>query len=61
MLLIRNKTPRNVGRVRMINIAAFDQPDEVFMIRVLDPKTMAGTAGIARYRPEFDAVVERVN
>jgi putative acetyltransferase len=32
-------------------------PDEAFMIRVLDATTMAGVAGVARYRPEFDAVV----
>jgi len=34
MLLIRDKTPRNVGQVRLINIAAFDQPDEVDSIAV---------------------------
>lgn len=28
MLVIREETRRNVGQVRMINIAALDQPDE---------------------------------
>ena len=32
-------------------------PDDAFMIRILDPAAMAGATGIARYRPEFDAVV----
>jgi putative acetyltransferase len=32
-------------------------PDEAFMVRILDPAVMAGVAGVARYRPEFDAVV----
>ncbi len=36
-------------------------PDEAFMIRVFSPLAMAGAAGVARYRPEFDAVVSRVN
>jgi len=57
MLLIRNEAPRDVGQVRMINIAAFEQPDEAFMIRVLNPSAMVGTGGVARYRSEFDAVV----
>jgi hypothetical protein len=61
MLLFRDETPRDVGQVRMIDIAAFDHPDEAFMIRILDPRAMAGVAGIARYRVDFDAVVERVN
>jgi hypothetical protein len=34
MLLIREETPRDVGQVRMINIAAFEQPDEVGSIAV---------------------------
>ena len=34
MLLIRHETPRDVGQVRMINITAFDQPDEVDSIAV---------------------------
>jgi len=32
-------------------------PDEAFMIRILNPAAMTGAAGVARYRPEFDAVV----
>jgi hypothetical protein len=28
--------PRDVGQARMINSAAFDQPDEAFMVRILD-------------------------
>ena len=32
-------------------------PDEAFMVRILDPAAMAGAAGVARCRPEFDAVV----
>lgn len=32
-------------------------PDEAFMIRILDPEVMAGAAGVARYRPEFDGVI----
>jgi putative acetyltransferase len=32
-------------------------PDEAFMVRILDPAAIAGAAGVARYRPEFDAVV----
>ena len=35
MLVIRDETPRDVGQARMINIAAFDQLDETFMVRVL--------------------------
>jgi putative acetyltransferase len=35
----------------------WEVPDEAFMVRILDPAAMAGAAGIARYRPEFDAVV----
>jgi len=31
-------------------------PDEAFMVRILDRAAMAGAAGVARYRPEFDAV-----
>ncbi len=29
MLVTRDETPRDVGQVRMINLAAFEQPDEV--------------------------------
>lgn len=36
MLVIREETPRDVGQVRMINIAAFEQPDDAFMVRILD-------------------------
>jgi hypothetical protein len=43
--------------MRVINIAAFEQPDEAFMVRILDPVAMASAAGVARYRPEFNAVV----
>jgi putative acetyltransferase len=32
-------------------------PDEAFMIRILDREAMAGAAGVARYRPEFDTVI----
>lgn len=32
-------------------------PDEVFMINVLDPRHMRTVKGLARYRPEFSAVV----
>jgi putative acetyltransferase len=35
----------------------WEVPDEAFMIRILDAASMAGAAGVARYRPEFDAVV----
>jgi putative acetyltransferase len=35
----------------------WDVPDEAFMVRILDPAAMASAAGVARYRPEFDAVV----
>ncbi len=41
----------------MINIAAFEQPDELLMIPILDPAAMAGAAGAARSRVEFHAVV----
>ncbi len=41
----------------MINIAAFDQPDEAFLTRILQPAAMVGAGGVARYRPEFDALV----
>ena len=57
MLVIRDETPHDVGQVRTINIAAFDQLDEAFVIRVLQPAAMAGADGVARYRPEFDALV----
>jgi hypothetical protein len=56
MLLIRDETLRDVGQGRMINIAAYDQSDDAFMVRILDPAAIAGATGIARYRPEFDAV-----
>jgi hypothetical protein len=56
MLVICEETSRDVGQVRMINIAAFDQPDEAFLVRILDSAVMTGAAGVARYRPEFDAV-----
>lgn len=32
-------------------------PDEAFMILVLDETAMAGVAGVARYRDEFDAAM----
>ena len=32
-------------------------PDEAFMIRILDAEAMAGAAGVAHYRPEFDTVI----
>jgi putative acetyltransferase len=35
MLLIRGETPRDVGQVRMINIAAFEQPDEADLVDAL--------------------------
>mgnify|MGYP001162870799 CR=1 FL=1 len=57
MLLIGDEASRDPGQVRMINIAAFDQPDEASMIRILNPQAMLGAAGVARYRPEFDTVV----
>jgi len=34
--------PRDVGQARMINIAAFEQPDEAFMARIVDPVAAAG-------------------
>ncbi len=61
MLVIRVETPRDVGRVRMSNIAAFDQPDEALMVRILDSAAMAGAAGVTRYRHEFNEVAQRVN
>jgi putative acetyltransferase len=37
---------------------AWDEvPDEAFMAMVLDEAAMSGVAGIARYRPEFDAAI----
>ena len=56
MLVTLGETPLDAGQVRMINIAAFDQPDEAFMIRTINPAAMAGAAGVARYRTEFDTV-----
>ena len=35
MLLIRDETPRDVGQVRTINIAAFEQPDEADLVDAL--------------------------
>lgn len=55
--LIRDEAPRDVGQVQMITIAASERPDEAFMVRVLQPAAMASASGVARYRPEFDAVV----
>lgn len=52
LLLIRERRRGDSAWVRMINIAAFDQPDEASMIRGLQPATMAGVAGIAHYRPD---------
>jgi len=40
--LIRDEAPCAVGQVWMINIAAVEQTDEVFMIRILDPVAVAG-------------------
>jgi hypothetical protein len=57
MLVTLGETPLDAGQVRMINIAAFDQPDEAFMARILDAAAMGGDAGNARYLPECDAVV----
>jgi hypothetical protein len=34
MLVIRNEAQRDIGQVRMVNIAAFAQPDEVDSIAV---------------------------
>jgi hypothetical protein len=42
MHVVREDTLRDVGQVRMINIAAFEQPDEGFMVRILDPVAAAG-------------------
>lgn len=61
MPLIRDETPRDVGQVSMINIAAFEQLDEASLVRILDPAAMVRAAGVARYRPEFDGVAERVD
>ena len=36
MLVIREETSRDVGQVRTINIAAFEQPDDALMARILD-------------------------
>jgi len=41
MLLIRDEMPRDVGQVRMVNIAAFEQPDEAGLVRILDPGAAA--------------------
>jgi predicted N-acetyltransferase YhbS len=35
VLLIRDETPRDVGQVRTINIAAFDHPDEADLVDAL--------------------------
>ena len=40
MLLIRNETPRDAGQVRMINIAAFEQPDEAGLVDALRTTTV---------------------
>jgi len=42
VLLIGEGTARDVGQVRTINIAAFDQPDDAYMVRILDPVAAAG-------------------
>jgi len=42
MLPVRDETPRDIGKVRMINITAFEQPDEAYMVRILDPVAVAG-------------------
>lgn len=42
MLLIPDETARDIGQVRMINIAIFGQPDEAYMVRILDPLAVAG-------------------
>jgi len=60
MLVIREETPRDIGQVRMINIAAFEQADETFMVRILDPggchlglhaSLMSVWANLTRHRP----------
>jgi hypothetical protein len=48
MLLIRDETLRDVGQVRMTTIAAFEQRGEAFLVRILDPATMACAADVAR-------------
>jgi hypothetical protein len=55
MLVIRDETPRDVGQVRMINIAAFEQHDEAFMVRILDPVAAAG-AGSDRTMADPDRI-----
>jgi hypothetical protein len=37
-----------------------DVPDEAFMILILNEATLRGVTGMARYRPEFSAVVWRI-
>jgi hypothetical protein len=37
MLVIREETLRDVGQVRMINLAAAERHNEAFMVRILDP------------------------
>ena len=36
---------------------AWDVPDEVFMLLILDPSRMRGVSGLANYRPEFSTVL----
>jgi hypothetical protein len=49
MLVTLGETPLDAGQVRMINIAAFDQPDEAFVIRILDSQAMAGADAAAHF------------
>lgn len=50
MLVTLGETPLDAGQVRMINPAAFAQPDETFVIRILDSQAMAGTDAAAHLR-----------
>jgi hypothetical protein len=58
MLVIRDETPRDVGQVRMINMAAYDQPDEAFMIRILDPAASPATGRSSTQ--SFDGLVPKL-
>jgi putative acetyltransferase len=34
-----------------------DVPDEAFMVLILDPSTLKGVSGVAKYRPEFGSAI----
>ena len=67
MITIREELPQDAPLVRRVNELAFEQPleadlverlnvacDDLFSLVAIDAECMAGVAGVAHYRNEFD-------